>query len=72
MTVDGLTVIFACVSRLGLVFKFGFKFLVGGSVPVLFMSLIGRQFQSISIVFVCAVSTKLAGSVLKFRILVSI
>jgi hypothetical protein len=34
--------------------------------------LIGRQFQSLSIVFVCAVNTKLARSVPKFRILTSI
>jgi hypothetical protein len=49
LTVDGLTVVVACVKRLGLAFKFGFKFPVVGSVPVLFISLIGRQFQSISI-----------------------
>ena len=38
--VDGLTVLFAYVKRLGLAFKFRFKFPVGGSVPVIFISLI--------------------------------
>ena len=30
----GLTVLFACAKRLGMAFKFGFKFPVGGSVQV--------------------------------------
>ena len=35
--VDGLTAFSACVKRLGLGFKFGFKFPVEGRVPVLFI-----------------------------------
>ena len=33
---DFITALIACVKRLGPLLKFGFKFLVGGSVPVLF------------------------------------
>ena len=32
--------LFACVKRLGLAFKFGFKFPVGGSVLIIFISLV--------------------------------
>ena len=40
LTVDPwLTALFVCMKRLGLAFKFGFKFPVGGSVPTLFISL---------------------------------
>ena len=31
--VDGLKALFVCVKRLGMAFKFGFKFPVGGSAP---------------------------------------
>ena len=37
--VDGLSALFACVKRLGLAFKFGFKFQIGDSVPALVISL---------------------------------
>jgi hypothetical protein len=33
------------VTRLGLAFKFGFKFLVGDSVPVIFISMDGRELE---------------------------
>jgi hypothetical protein len=38
--VDGLTTLFVCMKRLELAFKLGFKFPVGGSVPVAFISLV--------------------------------
>jgi hypothetical protein len=40
--VHGLTVPFACMKRLGLAFKFGLKFLVGGSVPIILISLVDQ------------------------------
>jgi hypothetical protein len=38
--VDGLTTLFVCMKRLELAFKLGFKFQVGASVPVAFISLV--------------------------------
>jgi hypothetical protein len=35
--------LFACTKRLELAFKLGFKFLVGGNVPVVFNSLVENR-----------------------------
>jgi hypothetical protein len=51
--------LFACVERLELAFKFGFKFPVGDSVPVQFISMIGTSWHHCYIV--CIVVGLFAG-----------